>query len=112
MTIHGFKGMASTRLNEMGRWNPDAIERQLAHQESGDVRRAYLHAAEYWPERVKMMQVLGDYLDELRDAGKVIQFRRENNYVPGAGAAFHSQVRGWSKLPSNDPPDSLVTLVR
>jgi hypothetical protein len=26
MTAHGFKGMASTRLNEMGCWNPDAIE--------------------------------------------------------------------------------------
>jgi integrase len=48
MTAHGFKGMASTRLNEMGCWNPDAIERQLAHQESDDVRRAYMHAAEYW----------------------------------------------------------------
>jgi integrase len=33
MTAHGFRGMASTRLNEMGLWNPDAIERQLAHQE-------------------------------------------------------------------------------
>jgi integrase len=36
MTAHGFKSMASTRLNEMGCWNPDAIERQLAHQESDD----------------------------------------------------------------------------
>ena len=54
MTAHGFKGMASTRLNEMGCWNPDAIERQLANQESDDVRRAYMHAAEYWPKRVKM----------------------------------------------------------
>jgi integrase len=78
MTAHGFKGMASTRLNEMGRWNPDAIERQLAHQESNDVRRAYMHAAEYWPERVKMMQTWADYLDELRDAGKVVLLRREN----------------------------------
>ena len=78
MTAHGFKGMASTRLNEMGCWNPDAIERQLAHQESDDVRRAYMHAAEYWPERVKMMQGWADYLDELRDAGKVIPLRREN----------------------------------
>ena len=78
MTAHGFKGMASTRLNEMGCWNPDAIERQLAHQESNDVRRAYMHAAEYWPERVKMMQAWADYLDELRDAGKVIPLRREN----------------------------------
>ena len=76
MTARGFKGMASTRLNEMGCWNPDAIERQLAHQESDDVRRAYTHAAEYWPERVKMMQAWADYLDELRDAGKLIPLRQ------------------------------------
>jgi integrase len=78
MTAHGFKGMASTRLNEMGCWNPDAIEHQLAHQESDDVRRAYLYAAEYWPERVRMMQAWADHLDELRDAGKVVPLRREN----------------------------------
>jgi len=78
MTAHGFKGMASTRLNEMGCWNPDAIERQLAHQEADDVRRAYMHSAEYWPERIRMMQAWADYLDELRDAGKVIPLRREN----------------------------------
>ena len=56
----------------------DAIERQLAHQESDDVRRAYMHAAEYWPERVRMMQAWADHLDELRDAGKVVPLRREN----------------------------------
>jgi len=78
MTAHGFKGMASTRLNEMGCWNRHAIERQLAHQESNDVRRAYMHAAEYWPERIRMMQAWADYLDELRDDGRVIPLRREN----------------------------------
>ena len=31
MSTHGFRGMAATRLNEMGSWNADAIERQLAH---------------------------------------------------------------------------------
>jgi integrase len=72
MTAHGFKGMASSRLNEMGCWSPDAIERQLAHQESDDVRRAYMHAAEFWPERVKMMQTWADYLGELRGSGKVV----------------------------------------
>ncbi len=72
MTAHGFRAMASTRLNEMSGWNPDAIERQLAHQEQDDVRRAYVHAAEYWPERVKMMQAWADYLDELRERGKVV----------------------------------------
>jgi len=30
MTGHGFRALAATLLNEMGCWNPDAIERQLA----------------------------------------------------------------------------------
>jgi integrase len=72
MCIHGFRSTASTRLNEMGRWSSDAIERQLAHQEANAVRRAYTHAAEFWPERVLMMQAWADYLDELRAGGKVV----------------------------------------
>jgi integrase len=72
MCIHGFRGTASTRLNEMGRWNPDAIERQLAHQEANAVRRAYTHNAEFWSERVLMMQAWADYLDGLREGGKVL----------------------------------------
>jgi integrase len=55
----------------MGRWNADAIERQLAHQEANAVRRAYTHKAEFWPERVLMMQAWADYLDGLRDAVKI-----------------------------------------
>lgn len=66
MTGHGFRSMASTRLNEQG-WNRDAIERQLAHAERDDVRAAYNYA-EHLPERVKMMQRWADYLDTLRDS--------------------------------------------
>jgi integrase len=66
ISVSGFRATASTLLNEMGRWNPDAIERQLAHMEENDVRRAYMHAAEFWNERVEMMQVWADYLDQLR----------------------------------------------
>jgi len=69
MTAHGFRAMAATLLNEMGRWNPDAIERQLAHQEASSVRRAYARG-EYWEERVAMMQHWPDYLDGLRDAAE------------------------------------------
>ncbi len=77
MSTHGFRAMASARLNEMGQWNPDAIERQLAHQEQDSVRRAYVHAAEYWPERVEMMQVWADYLDGLREGGKVVPLTKK-----------------------------------
>jgi integrase len=64
MTGHGFRAMASTRLNEMG-WSPDVIERQLAHAERNKVRAAY-NRAQYITERNKMMQAWGDYLDSLR----------------------------------------------
>jgi integrase len=72
VTAHGFRTTASTLLNEMGRWSPDAIERQLAHQEEDDVRRAYKHPAEFWAERVEMMQAWADYLDQLRSGADVI----------------------------------------
>lgn len=64
MTVHGFRSMASTLLNERG-WNPDVIEAQLAHQDANAVRRAY-NRAQYLEDRRRMMQEWADYLDELR----------------------------------------------
>ena len=75
MTGHGFRAMASTRLNEMG-WAPDVIERQLAHAERNKVRAAY-NRAQYIAERRKMMQAWADYLDGLRTSAKVIAFKRK-----------------------------------
>lgn len=63
MTVHGFRGIASTILNERG-FNKDHIERQLAHDDQDGVRASYNHA-QYLPERHKMMQWWGDYLDKL-----------------------------------------------
>jgi integrase len=67
MTAHGFRSMASTRLNELG-FAPDVIELQLAHAEKDDTRAAYNRATRL-PERRKMMQKWAVYLDKLR-AGK------------------------------------------
>lgn len=72
MTAHGFRAMAATLLNEMGTWNPDAIERQLAHAEPNSVRRAYTRG-QHWDERVRMMQHWSDYLDQLRGGAEVIR---------------------------------------
>jgi integrase len=71
MTAHGFRAAASSILNESGLWNPDAIEAQLAHVEGNAVRRAYARA-EFWEERVRMMQWWADRLDEIRRAGELI----------------------------------------
>jgi hypothetical protein len=42
-------------------------------REENDVRRAYMHAAEFWNERVEMMQVWADYLDQLRHGSSTDQ---------------------------------------
>jgi integrase len=72
-TVHGFRAVASTLLNEMG-FHPDWIERQLAHDARNRVWAAYNHA-QYLPERRRMMQQWADYLDDLAEGGKVIVHR-------------------------------------
>lgn len=80
MTGHGFRHMGSTLLNEMKdsagrrRWDKDAIERQLAHSDENKIRDIY-NQAEYLEQRAEMLQVLADYLDELKEGGRVIPFR-------------------------------------
>lgn len=73
-TAHGFRATASTLLNESGKWNADAIERQLAHVENDDVRRAYARG-EHWEERVRMMDWWADYLDSLKAVGQVVELQ-------------------------------------
>ncbi|MGS1115967.1 tyrosine-type recombinase/integrase [Castellaniella sp. UC4442_H9] len=62
-TGHGFRGLASTIMNERSGIRPDVIECQLAHKEKNKVREAYNHA-KYWDERCALMQWWSDYLDE------------------------------------------------
>ena len=71
-TVHGFRAMASTALNEMS-FRPDVIERQLAHQEQNAVRAAY-NRAEYLSERRAMMKRWADHLDTLV-GGNIVSFR-------------------------------------
>lgn len=73
MTAHGFRAMASTLLNESGKWHPDAIERALAHGDSDKVRAAY-HRGAHWKERVEMAQRWSDYLDTLRSGADIVLF--------------------------------------
>jgi integrase len=103
MTAHGFRSMADSLLNETGLFNPDAIERQLAHQDKNSVRRIYMRA-EFWAERVRMMQYWSDYLEELRD-------RIEPAPARPASAAGGRPVFGATQQPAlalahNDPMTS------
>lgn len=75
MTAHGFRAMASTLLNESGKWNPDAIERALAHGDEDRVRAAY-HRGAHWKERIEMAQWWSDYLDQLRKGAEIVPIGR------------------------------------
>jgi len=75
MSAHGFRALASTRLNELG-WSPDVIERQLAHAERNKVRAVY-NRATYMDDRKKMMQSWADYLDGLKRDTNVTSIRRK-----------------------------------
>lgn len=72
---HGFRSSASTLLNESGKWHADAIERQLAHVEEDDVRRAYARG-KHWVERIEMMNWWANRCDQLRDDGKALRLVR------------------------------------
>jgi hypothetical protein len=74
MTGHGFRSAASSILNESGLRNADAIERQLAHVDDDSVRRAYARA-DFWEERVRMMNWWADRCNEMRRGGIVIPLR-------------------------------------
>lgn len=65
MTSHGFRATFSTLANESGLWNPDAIERALAHVESNTVRRAYARG-EHWEDRMRLADWWAGFLDEAR----------------------------------------------
>lgn len=64
MTAHGFRASFSTIANESGLWNPDAIERALAHVEGNAVRAAYSRS-DFWEERVRMADWWANLLDKL-----------------------------------------------
>ncbi|QJD31191.1 tyrosine-type recombinase/integrase [Methylococcus geothermalis] len=71
MTVHGFRALARTVLDEVLGFRPDYIEHQLAHAVRDPNGRAYNRTA-HLPERRKMMQAWADYLDGLKkDAGRL-----------------------------------------
>jgi integrase len=61
MTGHGFRGLASTILNE-NEFDEAHVEMQLAHLKRNKVAAAYNHA-KYLKQRTAMMQWWADYLE-------------------------------------------------
>lgn len=71
-TVHGFRAVARTLLDEELGFPPHVIEHQLAHAVKDPLGRAY-NRTSHLPERRKMMQDWSDYLDRLKRGADVIQ---------------------------------------
>jgi integrase len=65
MSGHGFRAVASTILNEESPFDPEVIERQLAHKERNSTKAAY-NRAEHMRQRRTMMQWYADHLDQMQ----------------------------------------------
>jgi integrase len=74
MSVHGFRAMARTILDEVLNVRPDYIEHQLAHAVRDPNGRAYNRTA-FLAERRNMMQTWADYLDGLKNGAQVIPLR-------------------------------------
>ena len=74
-TIHGFRAMARTMLDEVLRVDPRLIEFEMTHS-TGDPLK--YNRARYLDDRRKMMQTWADYLDDLKtgNIAKVVPFDR------------------------------------
>lgn len=75
ITIHGFRATFSTTMNELG-YNPDVIERALAHVPGDKIRAAY-HRAQYLDERRVLLQSWADLVDSKRAGANVTPLRRK-----------------------------------
>ena len=74
MTVHGFRAMARTILDEVLGYRPEFIEHQLGHAVKDANGRAY-NRTSHLKERTKMMQAWADYLDNLKAGATVLPFR-------------------------------------
>ncbi|SPJ22194.1 Prophage CP4-57 integrase [Prolinoborus fasciculus] len=62
LTSHGLRSTFSTILNESGLFQSNWIEAQLSHTDKNKTRASYNHA-EYFNQRMEMMQWWGDFID-------------------------------------------------
>ena len=97
-TTHGFRAVASTILNESNLFNRDWIERQLAHVERNEVRRAY-NAAEWMPDRRRMMQWWADHITAMAlEGNKIVPLQRarlDQSYIDPIEAATTVSRAHW-----------------
>ena len=75
MSVHGFRAMARTILDEILGFRPDFIEHQLAHAVRDANGRAY-NRTSHLAERAKMMQTWSNYLDSLKSGANILPIKR------------------------------------
>jgi integrase len=76
LTGHGWRAVARTMLHERLGYEPDVIERQLAHAVK-DVNGAAYNRTRFLDERRIMMQAWSDYLDKIKKGAEIVEIKRQ-----------------------------------
>jgi integrase len=71
ITGHGFRAMARTMLHERLDMDPHYIEHQLSHAVPDVLGTAY-NRTKFISQRIEMMQVWANYLDELKTSAQIL----------------------------------------
>jgi len=95
--VHGFRGLAKKGLVNYLNYPSDLAELQLAHIKESEVERAY-GAKLHIPERIAMMQVWADCLDDVRDG------KRTMREIP-----LNEQI---GSLPDDEPEERPINKVK
>jgi integrase len=77
MTVHGFRHLASTSLNELG-FGSHLIEKQLSHENKNTIAGTY-NKAEYLNERITMMNEWTSFVENAN--GNIIPIHRKINNI-------------------------------
>lgn len=71
---HGFRSTFSTYFNGAG-WNPDVIEKCLAHKPKDAIRAKY-NRADYRKDQRQLLQHWADTLSALQDGAKIVPIKK------------------------------------
>ena len=79
MSIHGFRAMARTILDEELDFPAHLLEHQLAHKVKDSNGTSY-NRTKHLAKRHKMMQYWADYLDSLRNGIQIVAFNSKDDH--------------------------------
>ncbi|MBD3842454.1 MAG: integrase arm-type DNA-binding domain-containing protein [Campylobacterales bacterium] len=80
LCLHGFRTLARSALGETRLFSEKALEKQMSHKESNQVKGSYTHIATYMEERRKIMNVWSQWLQVIEHGDYITPYNFANEF--------------------------------